>query len=274
MKRGGIRVPQTVEAEYLLAPDPVNKRAIDAYLNEFGRPDSVEFVLLIPAFNEHKNLPIVAQLIQNAADTIRVGRVVVLDDGSEDDTKDVARQLGFGVCIATVNRGQGAVLKMGYQLAIELRAEYVIVVDADGQWDPSDLGAILAPLKEGSADFVQGSRSLGETRVGDPVRDFGVTVFARLITVLTGTKVTDTSSGYRAFRTRLLSGIRLSEPQYQSSELLIGAIMTGARIREIATVMHRRPTGTSKKGNNLKYGLNYTRVVLGTWLRERFLVQR
>ena len=269
-----MRVPQTVAAEFSFAPNTQDKNAIDRYLIEHSSEPTPEFIVLIPAFNEAKNLPIVAGLLDNAQGELRTGRVVICIDGATDQTESVARDLGFGVCAANVNRGQGAVLKMGYQLAIAVGAKYVVIVDADGQWDPSDLASILNPLREDIADFVQGSRELGETRVGDSFRDFGVVVFARLISLLTGVKVTDTSSGYRAFDVSLLSKVRLSEPQYQSSELLIGAIMAGARVVEIPTVMHRRPSGKSKKGNNFSYGINYSKVVLDTWLREKYLVER
>ncbi len=269
-----MRVPQTVAAEFNFAPNTVDKNAIDLYLQEHGSESVPEFLVLIPAFNEAKNLPAVAGLLENAKEELLSGRIVVCIDGATDETESVSRGLGFGVCVANINRGQGAVLKMGYQLAIAVGAKYVVIVDADGQWDPSDLGAILNPLRQQRADFVQGSRELGETRVGDSFRDFGVMVFAKVISLITGVRVTDTSSGYRAFDVSLLSKIRLGEPQFQSSELLIGAIMAGARILEIPTIMHKRPSGKSKKGNNFSYGINYSKVVLGTWLRERYLVKR
>jgi hypothetical protein len=86
---------------------------------------------------------------------------------------------------------------------------------------------------------------------------------------LTGVAVTDTSSGLRAMRAELTATVRLEQPQYQSSELLLGAIYQGYRVAERPTVQHKRAAGQTKKGHNLTYGLRYGRVVVRTWWRER-----
>ena len=87
--------------------------------------------------------------------------------------------------------------------------------------------------------------------------------------MLTGHPVTDTSFGFRAMRAEVTAAVTLTQPQYQSSELLIGAISRGLRVVERPMSMRKRGAGKSKKGNNLVYGLRYARVVLGTWARER-----
>jgi hypothetical protein len=89
---------------------------------------------------------------------------------------------------------------------------------------------------------------------------------------LMGSKLTDTSNGYRALRATLLAdvGPRLEQDQYQTSELLITALSRGWRVDERPTVWHERLSGTSKKGHNLLYGVRYATVLLRTWQRERF----
>jgi len=96
-----------------------------------------------------------------------------------------------------------------------------------------------------------------------------VRVFSGLVRALTGVRVTDTSSGLRAMRAEITAVVRQEQPQYQSSELLIGAIAHGYRVAERPTVMHKRIAGQSKKGANVFYGARYARVVLRTWWRER-----
>ncbi|MDA8291259.1 MAG: glycosyltransferase family 2 protein, partial [Actinomycetota bacterium] len=83
------------------------------------------------------------------------------------------------------------------------------------------------------------------------------------------TRVTDTANPIRAMRAELTERLLLDEPQYQASELLIGAIMSGARYAERPVTMHARASGRSKKGGNLSYGYRYGRVFVGTWWRER-----
>jgi putative flippase GtrA len=95
-----------------------------------------------------------------------------------------------------------------------------------------------------------------------------VRVFAWLARVLTGACVTDTSSGLRVMRAELLRTVRQTQPQYQTSELLVGAVLAGYRVAEVPTVMRPRLSGESKKGDNLSYALRYCRVLLATWWRE------
>ena len=128
---------------------------------------------------------------------------------------------------------------------------------------------MLEPVVAGEADFVLGSRVLGGAETDDSVRDVGVKVFSGLVRLLTGVRVTDTSSGLRAMRAEITAVVRQEQPQYQSSELLIGAIAHGYRVAERPTVMHKRTAGHSKKGGNVFYGARYARVVLRTWWRER-----
>jgi hypothetical protein len=96
-----------------------------------------------------------------------------------------------------------------------------------------------------------------------------VRVFGGLVTTLTGVKITDTSSGLRAMVAELTAVVPQHEPQYQSSELLLGAIYAGYRIAERPIVMHKRAAGESKKGHDIMFGVRYANVILRTWWRAR-----
>ncbi len=156
--------------------------------------------------------------------------VLVVVDGEDDGTGAEVRAAGHYACIAPVNRGQGAALRLGYRIARDLGASFIVTADGDGQTDPADLEVALEPVMSGEADFVNGSRRLGQTHVKDVVRNTGVVVYAALISFLTKTPVTDTANPVRAFRSELPSELTLDEPQYQASELLISAIMSDAGI--------------------------------------------
>jgi glycosyltransferase involved in cell wall biosynthesis len=197
--------------------------------------------------------------------------VLVVVDGATDDTADVARRHGAFVCVASSNRGQGAALRLGYHLAAESGAQYVVTTDADGQYDNDELDVLLQPILDDRADFVTGSRRLGAEDADSRLRWVGVRVFAVLASILTRRKLTDTSFGFRAMRAELAPAGTLREPQSQSSELLLGALALGARVVELPMTMRRRGDGTSKKGPGLVYGANYARVMTTTWLREYVL---
>jgi glycosyltransferase involved in cell wall biosynthesis len=193
----------------------------------------------------------------------------VVSDGSKDGTVEEASAHGALVCDVPVNRGQGAALRLGYRLAREGGAQYIITTDADGQYNPAEMDAVLRPVVEGRADFVTGSRKLGSQETKDPVRRLGTWVFAVTISLLTGQRITDSSFGLRAMRAEVTGAIRLEQPQYQSSELLIAVLTHGFRVAEVPATIHKRKVGESKKGHNAIYGLKYAGVVLGTWWRER-----
>lgn len=238
------------------------------FSDHHGEARFAPVAVVIAAYEEERGIGRVVQAIPEKAHGMAVD-VLVVDDGSVDATAEQARRHGAYVCRAARNRGQGAALRLGYRLAREHGARYVVTTDADGQYDVDQLETLLAPIVEGHADFVTGSRSLGQNDATDPVRRLGTVVFARLVSLLTGTRVTDTSFGFRAMRAELTGAVTLTQPQYQSSELLIGALARGFRVVELPMRMRHRNQGRSKKGNNLVYGLRYARVVVSTWWRER-----
>ena len=195
--------------------------------------------------------------------------VIVVVDGALDRTAEAAEEAGALVCDVPTNRGQGAALRLGYHLARERGAKYIMTTDADGQYESADMERVLAPLVSGEADFVSGSWRLGSTTSNDSVRNLGVVVFATVISVLVRRKVTDPSCGLRAMTAELTGSIVLDQPQYQASELLISAAMGGYRLKEVPIAMKARRSGKSKKAGNFVYGLRFCSVVLGTWWRER-----
>lgn len=233
-------------------------------------PDVI--LVLIPAFNEEASIKNVISRIPTNACGLKT-QALVINDGSTDDTVQNAKSAGALILDMPRNSGQGAALQAGYLFALRNKSKYVAVVDGDGQWDPSDLEEMMKPIIEGKADFSQGSRRLGSSEVDDRFRNLGVEFFTRLISVLTGTHVGDSSSGYRAYRSDVLEDVRLTQRQYQSSEILISAICSGARLFEHPVKMSARTSGVSKKAVNWKYGLYYLRAVILTVIRDKYLAR-
>jgi hypothetical protein len=227
--------------------------------------------IVIPSYGEAANIERVLAEVPREIHGMATSAIVVVDgrhpDEEEGATARRVEATGHFVAVAPVNRGQGAALRVAYRLAREGGARYIVSLDADGQYDPREIPRLLEPILAGEADFVSGSRRLGTTEHYDAVRNAGVDVYAWVITILTLHKITDPANGLRAMRAELTADVPLTEPQYQASELEVGAIMRGWRVTERANTMRRRGSGKSKKQHNLMYALQFGRVVTKTWWR-------
>lgn len=245
----------------------IDRVAMEEFASRHGTGDLSPVTIVVAAYKEADNIEQVVATMPSEIGGEPVSVLVVVD-GEDDGTSEIARSAGAFAVVAPVNRGQGAALRLGYRVARECGARYIVTADADGQTDPHDLAVALAPVMAGEKDFVNGSRRLGETLGRDAVRNLGVLVYAAVISLLTRTKVTDTANPVRAFPAELTAALTLEEPQYQASELLITALAHGVRYGEVPVTMRNRTSGRSKKGGNLAYGLRYGRVVWRTYLRE------
>jgi hypothetical protein len=223
-------------------------------------------LVCIPAFNEAGSLP--AVLAEIPGEVAGLGtHVLVIDDGSRDDTASVARNLGAHVVSHPVNSGQGAALQTGYLVGERLGVDVVVTLDADGQHDPTQMIRLVEPIVRDEADFVVGSRRMGEQDGESRARNAGITVFTRLINLIGGTDISDIANGYRAIRASRLAEIAFTEDQFHNPELLLGAARAGLRVLDVPVTIRRRTAGTSKKGTNLRYGIGFLRVMLKSWLR-------
>ncbi|HZU40092.1 MAG TPA: glycosyltransferase family 2 protein, partial [Solirubrobacteraceae bacterium] len=224
----------------------------------------------IPAYNEEPTVgSVVGEIPRRVAGL--ASEVIVVVDGAADATAARAAQAGALVCDVSVNRGQGAALRLGYWLARARGAQVIVTIDADGQYDPGDLDRVVAPVLSGQADFVSGSRRLGTELTTDRMRHLGVIVFGALISVLVRHRITDPACGLRAMRAEVTAAVVLEQPQYQASELMISAALHGYRLAEVPSTMRDRASHATrtKKGGNLLYGVRFARAATHTWWRDR-----
>jgi hypothetical protein len=229
-------------------------------------PEGPRIVTVSPAFNEAENVGAVIKSIPKMVEGYSVVPIVV-DDGSEDGTREVAREAGALVGENPIRRGGGLALRVGYDIALKLDADIVVTLDSDGQHLPEELPTMVEPIIAGRADYVNGSRLLGDFERESLIRHVGVHFFSRLTTLLTGTRVTDISSGYRAATAELMRKLVLQQDQFWTSEVLIEALRHRARIVEVPITILARAGGKSKKPKSLKYGWNFGKAIIQTWLR-------
>ncbi len=249
---------------------PEERGPVDAFLAAHPTGAGAPLAVVIPAYNEEPTVAEVVAEIPAQAAGLAI-EVIVVVDGAKDATASQAACAGALVCDVPVNRGQGAALRLGYWLARARGARVIATIDADGQYEPLELGRVVEPILSGQADFVSGSRRLGAELTTDRMRHAGVIVFGALITVLVRHRITDPACGIRAMRADVTAAVTLEQPQYQASELMISAALGGFRLAEVPTTMRDRgvhATGT-KKGGNFGYGVRFARAAIHTWRRDR-----
>lgn len=229
--------------------------------------EAPSLAIIMPAFNEADNL---RELLPRAPARV-LGlstRVFVVDDGSTDQTVAVARAQGALVLRNPVNAGGGHALKVGFLAARRWGVRYVVTMDADGQHRFEDLATLMAPLVNNQADVVIGSRHLGESVGHEAVRAIGLRIFNGVLSFLVGWKVTDCSSGYRAFDMTQFDRLKLIQQRHHTAELIIEATRRKLRIVEVPITILPRVHGESKKGTTLLYGLRFAATILSAWWRQ------
>ena len=222
--------------------------------------------VVIPAYNEADGIVGVLDELPTQLAGMKVAPIVVVDGGT-DDTAAVARAAGYATLVHPVNRGQGDALRTGFAHALELGADIVMTMDADGQHRPDQMLDVLMPIVRDDADYVQGSRFLGEYDDAGGARDLGIRGFTALINRVSGAGITDCTNGFRAIRAKSLSSMQLTEARFSAPEIIIEASRAGLRIVEVPVHIRSRSHGESKKPRRLGYPLGFLGVIARTGRR-------
>lgn len=201
-------------------------------------------VAIVPAYNEAGS---VAQVISEIRAADPAMDVVVVDDGSRDATAAIASRAGAVVLRLPFNLGIGGAVQTGYRYALENGYQIAIQVDGDGQHLPTEIPKLLEPILSGQADMVVGTRWRGEGDYRAPLgRRIGIELFARLVSLIVGQRVTDTTSGFRAVNR---TGIRLFAVDYPHDypevETTVLVFRHRMRMVEVPVVMRERAAGQS-----------------------------
>jgi len=183
---------------------------------------------ILPAYNEE--LAIGSVIVRSKE---FVDNIIVVDDGSTDGTAEIATLAGATVLRHVKNLGKGAALRTGFAAADG--ADIIVMLDADGQHEPTYIPALVKPILDGEADIVNGSRYLDGNNLGTPLyRRFGQIILDKAVHINSGIKVTDSQSGFRAFASWTKSAFRFdTDGMAIESEMLDDAARAGLRIKEV-----------------------------------------
>lgn len=201
-------------------------------------------LIIIPAHNEEDSLPGTLAEVRAKAPGVDV---LVVDDGSRDGTTATARTAGVPVVRHSVNLGVGGALQTGFRWAVEHGYAIGVQLDADGQHDPAYLGALLEPVLAGRCDIAIGSRYVTRTAYRAPLhRRLGMVVFAAVVRLALGQRITDTTSGFRAYALPVMQVCQHDFPKdFPDAPLLIALSRRGFRLEEVAVEMRERVAGQS-----------------------------
>lgn len=200
-------------------------------------------LIIIPAWNESRSI---GTVVREVRDELPYVDVLVVDDGSADDTAAVAQQAGAAVARLPYNLGVGGAMRLGYRYAHRHGYDVAIQVDADGQHDPRYVPKLMDVLSD--ADIVIGARFAGEGeyQVRGP-RKWAMGMLSLVLSWLAGTRLTDTTSGFRACNRRTIEMFAAWYPvEYlgDTVEVLVHAARSGYRIRQVPVAMRARQAGT------------------------------
>jgi hypothetical protein len=216
-----------------------------------GRPEAL---ILIPAFNEGA---VIGDLIRRigAVHLPIAHQILVIDDGSTDDTAKVARDAGARVVSLLQNLGYGYALRTGYQVALDEGVEIVIQLDGDGQHAPESIVELLVPVWEDRADVVLGSRALSKVPYAMPLlRRLGQRFFRTVLWMMSGLRIGDPTSGFQVIGPRALELFnREGFPgDYPDTDVLLYLDLFGLRILEAPAIFRTNERGKSMHKSLLK----------------------
>ena len=206
----------------------------------------MKVLVLLPAFNEAARI---GHVLAGVRAAVPEAAVLVVDDGSTDDTAGAARVAGARVVRLPFNLGAGVAAQTGYKLAVREGYDCVVQLDSDGQHEPADIPALLAVIERDEADVAIGSRFLdgATTYQPGPLRRLGMGLFRLLAWLLTGVRFSDVTSGFRALAGDVVrfAATEWYPTDYADADVLITLRRAGFRLREVPVRMYPRASGRS-----------------------------
>jgi len=225
-----------------------------------------KLVIIIPAFNEEETIGSVIDQIPTTMPGIKDFEILVIDDGSTDKTPDIVKEKGIEILRFPRNLGLGVTFRKGIERALDKKADVIVNIDADGQFDPLDIPKLILPILKGEAEFVTASRFVSR----DPrlkmsrLKLMGNKLMSSIISKIVGHKFYDVSCGFRAYSREAALWLNLFGRYTYTQESFIDLAYKGISILEVPVLVKgEREYGKSKVASNLfKYGYNTIKIII------------
>lgn len=250
--------------------------------NSVQKEEKKELLIIIPAYNEENNLPVLLRRLDKE-NLKEIADVLVIDDGSADRTRQKAEAMCCVCAGGIFHQGYGSALQTGYKYAVREGYSYVIQMDADGQHDVCNIRALYEALRKEDdkgrkPDIVLGSRFM-EGSCSYPIsgiRMCTIRLFCMLLWAITGQRITDPTTGLQGLNSRTIlfySGYGYFNQEYPDANTILQMLLLGYQIREIPAVMHERRSGKSMHSGikPLTYMFRMTFSIAAVYIREKLL---
>lgn len=210
----------------------------------FKEYDAMNGLVIIPAFNEEKNLP---PVLFDVKAHLPGFDILVVNDGSKDRTAEIAASAGVNVISHPVNIGYGAAVQTGFKFAVARGYAPIVLLDADGQHDAKDAPGLVRRLEEQGADMVIGSRFMGEGSYKTTfARIVGRNLFSLITFIATHKNYLDITSGFQALNGRAAAFLSRNYPvDFPDAEVIIMMLLSGFRVTEAPADFRQRNVGRS-----------------------------
>jgi len=230
---------------------------------------NAKLLVIIPAYNEEGSI---GKVIEEVRGQVPEADILVVNDGSTDETGNVAKEQRVLMLDHPYNMGIGTTMQTGFLLALGNGYDIAVQVDGDGQHDPEYLSELMTPILRGEVDLVIGSRYLEEKGAKSSVpRRVGTRFLSILVYILTGQRVTDPTSGFRAINKKVIDFFSKEYPSdYPEAESLILLHKKGYSFKEVPAPMRKRQGGVSSIHllNSIYYMIKVTlSMMIGTLKR-------
>lgn len=201
-------------------------------------------LVIIPCYNEQDSIVKVINNLKNNAPDVDY---LIVNDCSTDNTEKILRENGFNYINNPINLGIGGGVQAGYLYAQQYGYDIAVQMDGDGQHDPKYLAKVIAPVADGTFDMAIGSRFIEKEGFQTSfMRRFGINIISTFILLLTGKRIKDTTSGFRACNRKLIEFFAKNyADDYPEPEAIMACIVNGFSVGEVAVVMEERQGGVS-----------------------------
>src|SRR3989344_3895807 len=209
----------------------------------------MKLIVIIPAYNEERTIKEVISKIPRVNKRISQTEVIVVDDGSKDRTSVLAKEAGAIVVSHIGNKGVGVAFRTGIEEALKRKADVIVNMDGDGQFNPNDIPKLIEPILDKKADFVTATRFSDGKLIGNMpfVKKIGNKLFTSLTSKLVGQRFTDTQCGFRAYSREAALRLNLYGKFTYTQEVFLDLANKGLRIMEVPLyVKAKREFGKSK----------------------------